>query len=64
MDAHRRITFLYKLMPGVAEASFGLNVARLAQMPEAVVQRAAAKAAEWSATQDRWPVGTGTQGIR
>ncbi|KAK9827992.1 hypothetical protein WJX81_005994 [Elliptochloris bilobata] len=35
-----RITFLYKLVPGVADCSFGLNVARMAELPEAVVLRA------------------------
>ena len=41
-----RITFLYKLIPGLADRSFGLNVARLALLPESVVQNAARKAAE------------------
>ena len=41
-----RITFLYKLVPGIAEQSYGLNVARLAQLPPAVVRRAAEKASE------------------
>lgn len=41
-----RVTFLYKLISGVAEASYGLNVARMAGLPEAVVQRAYEKARE------------------
>ncbi|GAA6050091.1 hypothetical protein JCM3770_001365 [Rhodotorula araucariae] len=41
-----RITFLYRLVPGLASASHGLNVARLAELPEAVVRRAAHKGAE------------------
>ena len=41
-----RITFFYKLIPGLADRSFGLNVARLALLPESVVQNAARKAAE------------------
>ena len=41
-----RITFLYQLIPGLADRSFGLNVARLALLPESVVQNAARKAAE------------------
>ena len=31
-EATQRITFLYKLVPGVASKSFGLHVARLAQV--------------------------------
>lgn len=41
-----QITFLYKLVPGLADRSFGLNVARMASLPESVVHKAAAKAAE------------------
>jgi DNA mismatch repair protein MutS len=33
--------FLYKMIPGVAGASFGLDVARLADMPESIIRRAA-----------------------
>jgi len=40
------ITFLYKLVRGVANRSFGLNVARMANLPESVILRAAVKAAE------------------
>lgn len=39
------ITFLYKLVHGVARRSFGLNVARLAGLPEKVVAAAARHAA-------------------
>lgn len=41
-----KITFLFKLVPGIADRSFGLNVARMAHLPAKVVQRAAVKAAE------------------
>jgi hypothetical protein len=41
-----QITFLYKLVKGVCAKSFGLNVARLAEMPLDVVQRAADKSSE------------------
>ena len=41
-----RIQFLYKLTPGVAHRSFGLNVARMASLPNKVIQIASAKAAE------------------
>ena len=40
-----QITFLYKLVPGVADRSFGLNVARMAHLPATVVDRAAEQAA-------------------
>lgn len=44
------ITFLYKLVPGLADRSFGLNVARMASLPESAVQKAAIKAAAMEAT--------------
>ena len=40
-----RVTFLYKLTPGACPRSYGTNVARLAGVPDAVVDRAAALAA-------------------
>ena len=40
-----RVVFLFKLTEGVAPASFGIHVARMAQLPESVLQRAAAVAA-------------------
>ncbi|BGP37749.1 Mismatch repair protein msh3 [Rhodotorula kratochvilovae] len=41
-----RVTFLYQLVPGLASASHGLNVARLAEIPEEVVRRAKDKGEE------------------
>ena len=41
-----RIQFLYKLTPGVAHRSFGLNVARMASLPSEVIQSASVKASE------------------
>jgi DNA mismatch repair protein MutS len=35
------VIFMHKIVPGVAEGSFGLDVARLAQLPIPIVQRAA-----------------------
>ena len=35
-DGDQRVTFLYKLAPGPCPKSFGINVARLAQLPKAV----------------------------
>ncbi|KAI7838548.1 hypothetical protein COHA_007691 [Chlorella ohadii] len=45
LHAHGKVVFLFKLVEGVAPASFGLNVARMAQLPGSVLQRAAAVAA-------------------
>lgn len=38
--ASSSVTFLHRLEPGAATASFGLNVARMAGVPESVVSRA------------------------
>ncbi|MQM14848.1 hypothetical protein Taro_047786 [Colocasia esculenta] len=40
------ITFLYKVIPGASDKSFGLNVARLAQLPSSCIERAAVMAAK------------------
>jgi len=48
-----RIQFLYKLTPGVAHRSFGLNVARMACLPPAVIQSAGVKASELEITTAR-----------
>eukprot|EP00127_Corallochytrium_limacisporum_P005606 Clim_evm5s209 gene=Clim_evmTU5s209 len=44
-DSHA-IHFLYQLKPGLAMKSYGLNVARLAHLPKAVIDRASQKSAE------------------
>lgn len=46
------IVFLYKLVEGIAPASYGLNVARMAQLPDEVLQRAAAEAARAQAASE------------
>ncbi|ONK79683.1 uncharacterized protein A4U43_C01F8980 [Asparagus officinalis] len=43
------VTFLYKIAPGASDKSFGLNVARLAQLPSSCIARAAAMAAKLEA---------------
>jgi len=43
---HQDITFLYKLVRGLASASHGLNVARLAGLPESVLDVALEKRKE------------------
>ena len=37
------LTFLYQLTEGAAGKSYGLNVARLAQLPQSVLREAAVK---------------------
>eukprot|EP00741_Cyanophora_paradoxa_P023724 tig00021616_g22915.t1 len=45
----KRVTFLYKVTRGLAERSYGLNVARLAHLPAPLLATAARKAAEMEA---------------
>lgn len=45
-EAGREITFLYEVGYGVAHRSYGLNVARLANIPESVLETAAVKSKE------------------
>lgn len=48
-SARKKISFLYKLTRGIAERSYGLNVARLAGLPAAVVDMASTHAQAFSA---------------
>ncbi|KAL4191634.1 hypothetical protein AMTRI_Chr07g30840 [Amborella trichopoda] len=43
---HGNVTFLYKVVPGGTDKSFGLNVAGLAQLPASCIARAAVMAAK------------------
>jgi DNA mismatch repair protein MSH3 len=45
-DGEEEITFLYEVGEGVAHRSYGLNVARLARVPKAVLDTAALKSRE------------------
>ncbi len=45
-----KVTFLYRVAPGVADRSFGLNVARMAHLPAEVVTRAAMRASDMELT--------------
>lgn len=49
-DAERRVTFLYKLEPGVAEGSFGMHCASMCGIPTKVVERADEAAKQWEHT--------------
>ncbi len=46
-SADKSVTFLFKYAVGACPKSYGLNVARLARLPEAVVRRAAEKSEEF-----------------
>ncbi|ODQ64665.1 hypothetical protein NADFUDRAFT_52294 [Nadsonia fulvescens var. elongata DSM 6958] len=48
-DDNPNITFLYKIVEGIAHRSYGLNVARLASMPKSVIDVAATKSRELEA---------------
>jgi DNA mismatch repair protein MSH6 len=45
-EDERNVTFLYKLTPGICEKSFGMNVAMMAGIPTAIIERAASVAKE------------------
>lgn len=47
-EDREEVTFLYKVVPGAAQKSYGLYVAKLAGLPEHVVQRARALLDGWS----------------
>ncbi|GFP82204.1 DNA mismatch repair protein msh3 [Phtheirospermum japonicum] len=46
---HDDVTYLYKLVPGVSERSFGFKVAQLAQLPSSCIRRATEMAAKLEA---------------
>ena len=39
-DNEEDVLFLYKLSPGSASNSFGINVAKMAELPESIVKQA------------------------
>ncbi|KAI9278907.1 muts domain V-domain-containing protein [Phascolomyces articulosus] len=49
-EEEHRITFLYKLIPGICGKSFGMNVAAMAGVPDSIVKKAAAVADEFERT--------------
>lgn len=61
-EEREQVTFLYKVMPGATQKSYGINVAQLAGLPAAVVQRAAALLAEWELGTARAPDTIGKPG--
>lgn len=54
-----KIVFLYKLAPGAAGASFGLNVALMAGLPQSVVARASVLAGSGSRVNQGGCAGSG-----
>lgn len=48
-EGRRDVTFLYKLTEGVCSKSYGMNVAGMAGMPVAIVDKAEAKAKQFEA---------------
>lgn len=46
---HENVTYLYKLVPGVSERSFGFKVAQLAQLPSHCISRAIVMASKLEA---------------
>jgi DNA mismatch repair protein MSH6 len=48
-DDDHQVTFLYKLVPGACSKSYGVNVARLAQLPTDVIERAQEMARQFEA---------------
>ncbi|KAL9668414.1 hypothetical protein QQ045_002795 [Rhodiola kirilowii] len=44
------VTFLYRVMPGACPKSYGVNVARLAGLPDPILQKASNKSVEFEAT--------------
>ena len=39
-EENDKVTFLYKMVPGATNKSYGINVARLAHLPESLLERA------------------------
>lgn len=49
VGGEEEVTFLYRLSPGACPKSYGVNVARLAGLPEKVLQKAVVKSVEFEA---------------
>lgn len=48
-DEHK-VIFLYKLTQGICAKSFGMNVAKMAGIPDAIIEKAAAQAEAFEQT--------------
>ncbi|KAA3458880.1 DNA mismatch repair protein MSH6 isoform X2 [Gossypium australe] len=49
VEGAEEVTFLYRLTPGACPKSYGVNVARIAGLPDSVLQTAASKSREFEA---------------
>jgi DNA mismatch repair protein MSH3 len=56
-DGGREVVFLYEVADGTSHRSYGLNVARLARVPEKVIERAEGKSGELEESMGRSRVG-------
>jgi DNA mismatch repair protein MutS len=56
-DWHGEVVFLHEIVPGAADRSYGVQVARLAGLPAAVVARAKSLLAEFEAAERVVPIG-------
>jgi DNA mismatch repair protein MutS len=59
-----RVVFLHRVVPGAADRSYGVHVARLAGVPEPVTRRAAAILAGLERTRERGVNDSGVEGVR
>lgn len=51
--SREEITFLYKFVNGACPKSFGINVARMAGIPKAILKRAAEKSKQFSTQMEK-----------
>nr|KJB10172.1 hypothetical protein B456_001G187300 [Gossypium raimondii] len=49
VEGAEEVTFLYRLTPGACPKSYGVNVARIAGLPDSVLRTAASKSREFEA---------------
>jgi DNA mismatch repair protein MutS len=55
-DHHGEVIFLHEVVPGTADRSYGIQVARLAGLPRSVIERATTILAELEASDRQAPV--------
>jgi DNA mismatch repair protein MutS len=58
------VTFLYKVVPGAAQKSYGVYVARLAGLPESVVERAKKLLTGWQQEKEDSVLSATTQNLK
>lgn len=57
-EEREEVKFLYKVVPGAAQKSYGLYVAKLAGLPARVVQRAKELLVGWQRENEKFPLST------